>query len=294
MRGSIPWGEFSRVYDNRVSTEVPFQEPGAGGPHDAPAPKSSNRWPLLALLLVALIVAGLVIFFAVRQPDDSQDAGPSPSADATASAEATPAEAASGDPMPPSEPEAATTETGIAIPPLDGKDVDAALEAGRSDCQKPGEGFVPARYVFENPRTGASVLSLGRDAEDNIAAPPGNDPYSASWWNEGPKAGSTKGKVVLSLHTYRNGGAVGNQLYNDNGPTIQSGDLIKLYGTNGEVACYEFTEATKVAVADYDPDSDIMVDFEGDPQLLMIICWDYRPGTHITDSRIFFYSKPVY
>ena len=52
---------------------------------------------------------------------------------------------------------------------------------------------------------------LGRfDENGNIAAPPKNLSHTASWWNAGPKPGSDAGKAVISVHTYRNGGALGN------------------------------------------------------------------------------------
>ena len=71
-------------------------------------------------------------------------------------------------------------------------------------------------------------------------------------------------------------------------------DLPDLVQTGeGLVQCYEFTRSTKVWVADYDPNSDVMVDFEGAPQLAIIICWDYNRSSGEWDSRIFFYGTPV-
>ena len=128
----------------------------------------------------------------------------------------------------------------------------------------------------------------------NIAAPPKNLSHTASWWNAGPKPGSDAGKAVISVHTYRNGGALGNEMYSDeDGPALQPGDIIRLTSKKGKVQCYEFTGATKVWVKDYDPDSDDMVDFHGDPQLLIIICWDFNKETEDWDSRIFFHATPV-
>ena len=36
-----------------------------------------------------------------------------------------------------------------------------------------------------------------------------------------------------------------------------------------------------------------MIDFAGDPQLLIIICWDFNKETEDWDSRIFFHATPV-
>src|SRR5699024_4483304 len=115
-----------------------------------------------------------------------------------------------------------------------------------ADCEPfDAEGFVPVAMQMENPVADEPVLSLGLDGEGNIAAPPVDQPRTASWWNQGPKAGSEAGKVVLSIHTYRNGGALGNEMYTDAGANLAPGDLIKLEDAEGRTACYEFVEANK-------------------------------------------------
>ena len=152
---------------------------------------------------------------------------------------------------------------------------------------------MPVRYEIEPFNSDEKVVSLGVDQDGSIAAPPLNEPRMASWWNEGPRAGSDAGKVVLSIHTYRKGGALGNQLYKGGQSALQPGDRIILHGAEGEVACYEFVEAKKVFVSDYDPSSSDMVDYDGDPLLNMIICWDFVKGSKDWDSRVFFYAKPV-
>ena len=136
-------------------------------------------------------------------------------------------------------------------------------------------------------------MALGVDSDGAIAAPPKSEPSMASWWNQGPRAGADAGKTVFSIHTYRKGGALGNKLFQGGQSALQPGDRIILHGADGEVACYDFVEAKKLFVEDYDPNSDVMVDFEGDPLLTMIICWDHRKGTDEWDSRVLFYAKPV-
>ncbi len=149
------------------------------------------------------------------------------------------------------------------------------------------------RYEIERLGSDEKVVSLGLDKDGAIAAPPLDEPRMASWWNQGPRAGSEAGKVVFSIHTYRKGGALGNQLYKDGASALQAGDRIILHGAEGQVACYEFVEAKKVFVSDYDPASDVMIDYDGEPLLNMIICWDYVKGSKEWDSRVFFYSKQV-
>lgn len=235
-----------------------------------------KRWQLVLIAVLVLAVAGTATYFAVRGNDDNvvqPTANPAPPADPTPGEEPTLSEAPTSEPA---------TDPTTSEP-------DARLE----DCGPIGETFVPVRYTMENPQVDASVVSLGLDDDGAIAAPPKNEPTTASWWNQGPEAGSDKGKTVLSIHTYRNGGAQGNRMYQGGESQLQEGDLIKLYGAGGEVACYEFTEDLKVWVDEYDPDSDVMVDYDGDPLLTIIICWDHRAGTDIWDSRIFFYAQPV-
>lgn len=152
---------------------------------------------------------------------------------------------------------------------------------------------MPVRYEIERFKSDEKVVSLGLDKSGSIAAPPLNEPRMASWWNQGPKAGSDAGKVVLSIHTYRKGGALGNQMFKGGKSALQPGDRIILRGAKGEVACYDFVEAKKVFVKDYDPNSSVMVDYDGAPLLNMIICWDYIKGSKDWDSRVFFYAKPV-
>lgn len=169
----------------------------------------------------------------------------------------------------------------------------ATLGTATPDCTDPAAGFVPTRFAIPAMDADERVVSLNLDADGNIAAPPKDEPRTASWWNAGPMPGSDVGQAVLSIHTYRTGGALGNELYAGGEPQLQPGDLIKLYGEGGVVQCYEFTGATKVWVEDYDPASDVMVDFDGAPRLAIIICWDFNRSTEAWDSRIFFHATPV-
>ena len=191
---------------------------------------------------------------------------------------------------------------GAPLPPLGSPSATPSPQLTRSpdplpsagECTTATKGFVPTSFTMEGFDTEYPIMSLNVDENGNIAAPPKDLSHTASWWNAGPKPGSDAGKVVISVHTYRNGGALGNEMYSDDdGPALQPGDIIRLTSAKGKVQCYEFTGATKVWVKDYDPDSDVMVDFAGDPQLLIIICWDFNKETEDWDSRIFFHATPV-
>lgn len=213
-----------------------------------------------AVVALILVVAGGLY---LARPKDKPEAAPTPSASASAPASST---------------------------------VPSPSPSKKLTCTTTTDGFVPVRYTFSGAlKADEKVLSLGQDEEGNIAAPPPAEKRTAAWWNEGPKPG-TPGKTVLSIHTYRNGKALGNEMYKDGTSQMKPGDEIKIYGENGEVACYKFTEAKKVMVDEYDPDSDVMVDFEGDSEVAIIICWDFDgkaedQGQEAWKSRVFFYGE---
>lgn len=227
-----------------------------------------GRGRIVGIILALLVVVGIVALMFLR-PNSSV----TPSPDATT---AVPSVTAVPDAS------AAPAEPSVAPAAL------AGCQASDTD------GFVPTRFQLSNPVADEPVLSLGLDADGNIAAPPKDLPRTASWWNQGPRPGSDRGKAVLSIHTYRNGGALGNEMFDGDASVLKPGDLITLTNDDGRKACYEFVDATRVMVADYDPDSDVMVDFNGDPMLVIVICWDFNKKTDEWDSRVFFHAKLVH
>lgn len=171
---------------------------------------------------------------------------------------------------------------------------DTTTPASPGACSATDEaGFVPVNYSIEKLGIEANVVSLGNDDEGNIEAPPKDEPKTAAWWNMGPTAGSNAGQVVLSIHTYQSGEAVGNQLYKDGTSQLAAGDVLKLTSADGRTACYQFTEAQKVDEATFDRESDVLERQSGDPALAIVICWDHNKETDKWDSRIFFKFKPV-
>lgn len=246
----------------------------------------SNRNRLLAIvaavLVIALVIAGS--FLLNRRDGDSSDIAASP-------AVSEPAPEPSSDPA---EPDPSDSLEPAASPTASA----SATAAAGFECTTATEGFVPVRYTFEgNLPVDETVISVGEDEDGNIGAPPPAEKRTAAWWENGPLPGPTEGKTVLSIHTYRNGGALGNEMYEGGKSQLKDGDVIKLHGANGEVACYEFADAQRVMVDEYDPDSDVMVDFEGDSEVVIIICWDFDPnaneeaGEDPWESRVFFHGK---
>jgi conserved hypothetical protein len=218
----------------------------------------------IVIAAVAIILVAALTAWWLLSPKDRQDAASTPAATPSVSSEAAPSPAESASP------------------------------SGDGSCSPlTPAGFIPVRYSIEKIDVEADVISGTTDSEGFIEAPPLDQPKTAAWWSQGPAAASDSGQVVLSIHTYRNGGAVGNQLYTDDGPQLSQGDVLKLYSAEGQVACYQFDSTEKVMESDYDPESDVMVRYEGDPALAIIICWDFKPETEIWASRIFFKFKPV-
>ncbi|WP_296140506.1 class F sortase [uncultured Tessaracoccus sp.] len=228
----------------------------------------NKRNTILAVTSAALVlVLVMVAWFSLGRADDPSDASSQPPSTSPSATRSTPAASPSPSPS--------------------------------KRCTTTTDGFVPTRFTFEGGlEADEKVLSLPLDDKGLIPAPPPSEERTAAWWNGGPKPG-TAGKTVLSIHTYRNGKALGNEMYADGTSHLQPGDLIKLHGDNGEVACYEFTEAKKIRVDEYDPDSDMMVDDEGDSEVVIIICWDFdksvdeSTGADPWHSRVLFYGKLV-
>ncbi|RMB59705.1 class F sortase [Tessaracoccus antarcticus] len=253
-------------------------------------PVIGDRRRLIVLIAAVVVIVGLLSWFLLSPPATTL-AEPAP-----VSTRAAPSTVAPPSPSPSPSPSASPTVVASIVastsapppPPPSPSPSPTGL------CEPPSaEGFVPVRYEIERFGSDEKVVSLGLDKEGSIAAPPLDEPRIASWWNQGPRAGSEAGKVVLSIHTYRRGGAMGNTLFDGGKSALQPGDRIILRGAAGEVACYDFVEAKKVAVVDYDPASNDMVDYDGKPLLTIIVCWDYVKGSKAWDSRVFFYSKQV-
>lgn len=133
------------------------------------------------------------------------------------------------------------------------------------------------------------MISLGLDAEGAPAAPPGNEGYTVAWYNGGPLIGSDHGRAVLTSHTFHRGGALGNDLNNG---LVKVGDLIKFTDAYGNTACYRYSGSLRILVADYDPESDVLYDFSGAPQLALVVCSDYTSSGEAL-GRVIHYADLV-
>ncbi|MBB1508923.1 class F sortase [Tessaracoccus sp. MC1756] len=243
-----------------------------------PEPQSRRSTRLLVLLAAVVGVIALLVFALTR--------GGAPAAGPAAPAASSPAPASTTALPSPAPATTSASPGGQATP---------SGNPALAECTAVADGFVPQRFTIESLGADERVITLNLDKDGNIAAPPFDQPRTASWWSGGPKPGAANGKAVLSIHTYNPSlpPALGNEMYEGGRSQLEPGDVIKLYGSDGQVQCYQYTEAVKVWVEDYDPNSNVMVDFEGAPQLAIVICWDYEASTKAWDSRILFYADPV-
>ena len=198
--------------------------------------RHKNRWIIAAIVLVLLLAVGLVFL------NYQNKSTPTPQTTVTQT------------------PVAPSSETPTHIPP----------PAGCPDV--PAEVTRPTKFeVFGKGQT-FKVISVGL-VDGAAEAPPPNEGYTIAWWEDGPKIGSQEGKVVLSSHTFQYGGALGNDLNNG---AWDVGQVIKISDDAGNSACYSYSERLHVKVADYDPDSNILYDFEDPrPRFALVVCSDY-------------------
>lgn len=217
----------------------------------------NNKVRIVALVAVLLLVAGLIAYGATRnrQTDSTQPAL------TTASSIVPTSEAA-----PPPEP---------------------SSDNWPAECPtEPHPITNPVSFRVLSHDIDLPMISVGLDADGAAGAPPGNESHMVAWFNEGPAVGSQVGKVVLTSHTFQFGGAFGNEL---NDGLLEVGDVILITDASGESACYSYSGNTHIFVADYDPDSDIVYDYEGEPQFALVVCSDYT-ATGETLGRIIYYG----
>jgi hypothetical protein len=171
---------------------------------------------------------------------------------------------------------------------------DAPSSLAAQECSTPESSFVPTRFTLERLGVHERVLSMAT-VSGQVPSPPKSDRRSAAWWNEGPAPGSGRGKAVLTIHTYRPSlrPALGNELFAGGASQLRPGDVIKLHGSAGQIACYRFIEAPKIRVSEYDHASGLMVDPDGAPSLAIVICWDFNARTSDWDSRVMFQFEQV-
>lgn len=241
----------------------------------------------ISILTVLLLIGGLVIWQGTRQ-GETDVALPLPAPESAASATpvvqgVTTAPASASIPS-----ETAETTSSAASSTV------ATTAAGNvpAGCMPTLTEIQPTTFAIDQMKVTAPMLALSEDESGAAAAPPKNASHSVGWWKNGPKVGSKQGHAILTIHTYQNGRALGNELYNTSSG-LKEGDLIRMTDQQGNTQCYTMERTLKLWVKDYDPLSDVLYKFSGEPRAVIVICWDYNFLGKEWDSRILYYLKPV-
>ncbi|WP_420175713.1 sortase domain-bontaining protein [Luteococcus sp. OSA5] len=255
---------------------------------------SWNRRLLAAVTAVVALALALGWWLTSRSgsPQDSTLATPSPGASSTGAASTARPKASPGTTGGAPDDTESPTATASAPPGTAGGSRTPA-DSGQlpADCSATSSPMVPTRITMGSVTKDSAVLSLGLAADGTVATPPYSQPMSVGWYNLGPKPGAARGKVVLTAHTFREGGGLGNRMHRADG--LQPGDIIRLSDGQGRTLCYRHTQQKKVWVKDYDPDSTVLYDAKGKHQLAIVICWDFNREREDWDSRIIYYAEPL-
>lgn len=230
----------------------------------------------IGVLVVLLAVGGIITASWLRDRSNTQEATRAAGADASVYK---PGEESTWASTPGSQPSKAPSKAPSA----------KKVPAG---CMNTLTEIVPTTFSIDSMKVKSPMLSLGEDESGAAAAPPKDASHTVGWWKNGPRVGSSKGHAVLTIHTYRHGGALGNELY-DPKSGFKVGDLVKMTDAQGRTQCYTMEKSLKLWVKDYDPESDLLYNDKGAPRAVIVICWDFNGRTENWDSRILFYLKPV-
>lgn len=224
--------------------------------------KKKGLWAVIIGILALLLIGGGAFWATTRGDEPAQEAGvprqtevpaPPPATSASPSAEETP------------DPNRCTTAT---------------------------EGFKPTTLTIDAMGVESHVVSVGYDQDGNPGAPDPNDAYGTAWFNGSASPGSPEGTTMLNIHTYRNGGALGNDLLDN----LPDDALLKVTGEDGEVACFQVYEEVKIWVDSYSEDSPEAHRLHaetGEPNVAIVVCDDFDWGAEEWDSRVIWYAKRV-
>ena len=250
--------------DPQVTSDFNSDKPGpqnATTPARAAQSQSSSRSKTAIAILIGIVLAALIVGLVYSQIRSGKN-------DRTVS----------------SSTEEALTPLPIPTP----KETDASLVG----CATTFTPIVPVRMEVPQRGWDIPVIQTGLDSNGSPAAPPKNEPGMASWWTGSPMPGSAEGMSTFMIHTYRNGGALGNYML-DKTIGIKDGDIIRVHGEDGTVLCYKYTHQKKIFVSEYDKDSDDVYRFNGTPGLDIVVCDDFDWNQEEWLSRVVFYADLI-
>jgi hypothetical protein len=147
--------------------------------------------------------------------------------------------------------------------------------------------FAPSKITVTGVFANAPVLALARDDKNVPSVPPVTETGKREVaWDRPPgiRPGAPKGNVLLNVHTWPDGTALGNQLLKG----LKVGGRI-IVRNDTEVLCYRVERRTEVPASTLIP---ALYDTGGAPQLVIIACSGKRLGPGDWTHRTLWYAVP--
>ncbi len=137
------------------------------------------------------------------------------------------------------------------------------------------------------------VLALGRDRNGVPKTPPLTDrgKWEFGWDKQSHiRAGSPKGVVRLTAHTYPRDGSYGLALGNRLLTKLRLGSTLLVSGREGRHMCYRVSKRLNVRAEQSVP---AYYDSDGRPLLAILVCSGVRRGPGDWSHRTIWFAKPV-
>lgn len=164
----------------------------------------------------------------------------------------------------------------------------ASTTPDNGPCASPAsDEFTPTKITVPGVFDNAPVLALPRDAKDVPSIPPVTETGKREIaWDRPPgiRPGSPNGNVLLNVHTWPDGTALGNQLLKD----LDVGGRIIVRGAH-DVLCYRVAKRVDVPTGTLIP---ALYETGGSPQLVIIACSGRRLGPANWTKRTLWYAVP--
>ena len=165
----------------------------------------------------------------------------------------------------------------------------AAVEVP-ANCQAPEHPFKPTSIAIAHVVGPTRVLALGRDRNGVPRPPPLTQ--KGKWafgWDKSLRAGSRRGVVRLTAHTYPRDGSHGQALGNRLLTKLRVGATLVVTGGNQRM-CYRVAQRMSVRAAQSVP---AYYDSSGRPLLAILVCSGIRRGPGDWSHRTIWFAEPV-
>ena len=166
---------------------------------------------------------------------------------------------------------------------------DSRPEAG---CPTPDHPFTPTSITIPRVVGPTRVLALGRDRNGVPKPPPLTDKgkWEFGWDKQSHiRAGSARGVVRLTAHTYPRDGSYGLALGNRLLTKLRVGATLVVTGRHGARMCYEVAKRVSVRAEQSLPS---YYDSDGRPRLAILVCSGVRRGPGDWSRRTIWFAEP--